>query len=136
MATPNGIFVDFGSSSDNSDPGIRKLNNAAIRCAMFTSVFFSRPLKMTTVNAIAPATRIVTISTDNNSRGPRLLPSAPASFQSPAPRLRTSTQGKSNPNPNAAPNSALNNPGQRYRIVLTTTPAAKPETVSQFGIRR
>ena len=48
MATPNGIFVDCGSSSDTSDPGIRRLNNAASKCAMFRSVRFSRPFQMTT----------------------------------------------------------------------------------------
>ena len=92
-----GILVDCGSSSDTSDPGIRRLNNAASKCAMFRSVRFSRPFQMTTASAITPATRIVPMSTESSCRGPRHAPKAPASFQSPAPRLRSEHEGQQQP---------------------------------------
>ena len=103
-----------------------QLNNAASKCAMFRSVCFSRPFQMTTASAMTPATRIVPISTESNCRQPRQAPKAPASFQSPAPRLRTITKGSSSPRPNAVPSNAAFSPGQRYRIVLTATPAPLP----------
>ena len=78
MATPNGIFVDCGSSSETAEPGIRRLNSAASKCAMFKSVSFSRPFQTTTASAITPATREQLPRAETGSQGTRELPVARA----------------------------------------------------------
>ena len=104
-------FVDCGLSSDTSNAGIRRLKKAASTCAMLRSVCCNRPVQITTAKAMIPASRIVPASTAISCRGPRHAPSAPASFQSPAPRLRRSTNGSSSPSPSSAPSSADFSPG-------------------------
>jgi len=61
-------------------------------------------------------------------------PKAPASFQSPAPRLRRKTNGKSSSNPNPAPSRATSR-RQSSHSAFATIPHQRG-TVSQFGIRR
>jgi hypothetical protein len=68
--------------------------------------------------------------------GPTKAPNAPANFQSPAPRLRRSTNGSSKASPTAAPSSEARSPAHRPKTVFAVTPINSPGTVSQFGMRR
>lgn len=83
-----------------------------------------------------PATKIDPTSKVSMALQPTIAPSAPAIFQSPAPRLRSRTNGKSTSSPTAAPSREVLSPAQRYAIVFTATPMANAGTVSQLGIRR
>src|SRR3974390_3022255 len=81
------------------------------------------------------------MKTDPSSRstrcpGPAKAPSAPASFQSPAPRLRSSTNGSNSTKPSAAPSREVLKPIQPPKVALAAIPTSNPGTVSQFGIRR
>src|SRR5579864_7602734 len=91
---------------------------------------------MTRATAITPATRIDVSNRSTSNPGRVKAPSAPASFQSPAPRLRSSTKGSSNANPSAAPNKESFSPVQPLNTVLNVTPTSIPGTVTQFGMRR
>src|SRR3954453_1485357 len=91
---------------------------------------------MISARAIRPATKTDPRSRSISNSRPANAPSAPASFQSPAPRLRSRTKGSRSPRPTSAPMSDEINPFFPPRIVFVATPASKPETVSQFGIRR
>src|SRR5271157_4564028 len=85
---------------------------------------------------MTPATNTDASSKSTNSHGPANAPSAPANFQSPAPRLRSSTKGKSNAKPSPAPSREVFSPLQPLRAEFTTSPVSSAGTVSQFGIRR
>lgn len=86
--------------------------------------------------AISPATKIDPRRKSVNSGGPANVPKAPASFQSPAPRLRSNTNGSNKPSPSNAPSREVFSPPQPPTTLRIATPAANPETVSQFGMRR
>src|ERR1700688_3555980 len=83
-----------------------------------------------------PATRTDPISKFSKIPQPTKAPNAPASFQSPAPRLRRKTNGNSTSSPNPAPSREVFNPGHPAAITFNKTPTSNPGTVSQFGIRR
>src|ERR1700676_1668141 len=83
-----------------------------------------------------PATRIDASNKSTNKPGPVNAPKAPANFQSPAPRLRNSTNGNSNARPNAAPSREAFSPSQPLKTAFARTPTSNAGTVSQFGIRR
>jgi len=83
-----------------------------------------------------PATKTETTSRSISTPGPTNAPKAPASFQSPAPRLRTITKGSSRSNPNPAPSRDVFKPPNPPAIELAAIPTSSPGTVSQFGIRR
>ena len=85
---------------------------------------------------MTPATRIDASKRSTSKPGPVKAPNAPASFQSPAPRLRNITKGNSSASPSAAPSSEAFNPDQPLRTVFAMTPISKAGTVSQFGMRR
>src|SRR5215472_5962144 len=85
---------------------------------------------------MTPATKTDNSNKSTSRPGPTNAPSAPASFQSPAPRLRTRTNGSRRPNPTTAPSSELFNPPQPPSTVFPTTPTTNAGTVSQFGMRR
>src|SRR5579862_3772012 len=86
--------------------------------------------------AITPATRTDPRSRSTKIPGPAKAPRAPANFQSPAPRLRSSTKGSSNARPTAAPSKETRSPAHRFKTVLAVIPITSPGTVSQFGMRR
>src|SRR5580704_17836953 len=67
---------------------------------------------------------------------PTNAPKAPASFQSPAPRLRRKTKGKSTSSPSPAPSREVINPALPSARTFAKTPIRNPDTVSQFGMRR
>ena len=71
-----------------------------------------------------------------NTAQPTNAPRAPASFQSPAPRLRRKTKGKSSSSPSPAPSREALSPNHPLASAFTETPIKSPGTVSQFGIRR
>jgi len=83
-----------------------------------------------------PAATIAKNSSAIRFCGPTNAPSAPTNFQSPAPRLRMSTNGSSNPRPRQAPRTEAFAPGQPRIRALIAMPKINPETVSQLGIRR
>ena len=91
---------------------------------------------MTRPKAITPATKIDATNRLTSSSRPAKAPRAPANFQSPAPRLRNKTKGNNNPRPTKVPSKDDASPVFPPRTVLRTTPATKPDTVSQFGMRR
>src|SRR5271156_1413179 len=83
-----------------------------------------------------PATKNDPISKFSNTSQPTNAPRAPASFQSPAPRLCNKTKGKSTSNPKPAPSREAFNPPNPPVAALAATPMSSPDTVSQLGIRR
>src|SRR6266481_1329231 len=83
-----------------------------------------------------PATKIEPISKFAIASQPTNAPKAPASFQSPAPRLRRKTNGKSTSSPNPAPSREVFNPSHPPTATFARTPTRNPGTVSQFGILR
>src|SRR5580658_7481006 len=83
-----------------------------------------------------PATKIDPISKSSSTPGPTNAPKAPASFQSPAPRLRRKTNGNNTSNPSPAPNREVFNPAHPLVRTFAETPTSNPGTVSQFGMRR
>src|ERR1700691_4032726 len=83
-----------------------------------------------------PATKTDPISKFSSTSQPTNAPKAPASFQSPAPRLRNKTKGSSTNNPNPPPSREVFNPCNPPVAALTATPTRNPGTVSQLGIRR
>src|ERR1700678_3550086 len=83
-----------------------------------------------------PATKNDPISKFSNTSQPTNAPKAPASFQSPAPRLRNKTKGKSTSNPKPAPSREAFNPPNPPVAALAATPTSNPGTVSQLGMRR
>src|SRR5581483_2055473 len=91
---------------------------------------------MISITAIIPATKTDINRRSSNKAGPVKVPSAPASFQSPAPKLRSSTKGSNKPRPTSAPNREVFKPLQPLSKVLAATPRANAGTVSQLGIRR
>jgi len=111
-----------------------KVTKAWIRTARLAKVCFTRRRLTISTTAMSPAMRIVPRSTTSNLCGPRNAPNAPISFQSPAPRPRNTTKGKSNASANPAPCRPALVPGNRQTIVFKATPSNKAGTVSQFGI--
>jgi len=85
---------------------------------------------------MTPATKTEPISKFTNTSQPTNAPKAPASFQSPAPRLCRKTNGKSSSSPSPAPSREVFKPGHPPNSTFTDTPISNPGTVSQFGIRR
>jgi hypothetical protein len=85
---------------------------------------------------MTPATNTEPISKSARNRGPTNAPKAPASFQSPAPRLRRKTNGNSTSNPSPAPRREVPNPAHPLVRTFAETPTSNPGTVSQFGMRR
>ena len=85
---------------------------------------------------MTPATKTDPSNMSVKIAGPTKAPNAPASFQSPAPRLRKSTNGSSNASPTAAPSKETRSPAHRLKTVFAVTPINSPGTVNQFGIRR
>jgi hypothetical protein len=85
---------------------------------------------------MTPATKTEPISKTVRCPGPTNAPKAPASFQSPAPRLRRKTNGNSNSNPSPAPRREVPSPAHPLVRTFAETPTSNPGTVSQFGIRR
>src|SRR5271154_1232866 len=83
-----------------------------------------------------PATNTEPISRSTSTCQPTKAPRAPANFQSPAPRLRRKTNGKSTSSPKPAPNREAFSPALPFAITFTKTPIRNPVTVSQFGMRR
>src|SRR5271170_3831881 len=67
---------------------------------------------------------------------PTNAPKAPASFQSPAPRLRRKTKGRRTSNASPAPNSEALIPIHPLASTFADSPTKNPGTVSQFGMRR
>src|SRR6266849_6995903 len=86
--------------------------------------------------AIAPEARMLPKITKSTSTGPRIAPTAPNNFQSPAPSPRNKTSGSSRPKASNAPSSANSVPCHPESTVCTVKPATSPGTVSQLGIRR
>src|SRR5450755_764038 len=86
--------------------------------------------------AITPATKTDPSNKSTRRPGPVKAPRAPASFQSPAPRLRRSTKGSSNARPTPTPSSDASRAALPPRAMFMANPVARPGTVSQFGIRR
>src|SRR5580704_8058081 len=85
---------------------------------------------------MTPATKTEPISKSARNRGPTKAPKAPASFQSPAPRLRRKTNGNSTSNPSPAPRREVFNPAHPLVRMFAETPTSNPGTVSQFGMRQ
>jgi hypothetical protein len=85
---------------------------------------------------MTPATKTEPMSKTARTRGPTNAPKAPASFQSPAPRLRRKTNGNSTSNPSPAPSREVLNPAHPLVRTFAETPTSNPGTVSQFGMRR
>ena len=83
-----------------------------------------------------PATKTEPISRSTSTCQPTNAPKAPANFQSPAPRLRRKTNGKSTNKPKPAPSREAFSPALPFAITFTETPTSNPGTVSQFGMRR
>src|SRR6266852_3944233 len=86
--------------------------------------------------AIAPEARMLPKITNSTSTGPRIAPTAPNNFQSPAPSPRNKTSGSSRPKASNAPSSANSVPCHPESTLCTVNPATTPGTVSQLGIRR
>src|SRR5215469_7826510 len=141
-ATPNGIFINPGLSrvmfGRLRNP---KVTNPWTSTTKFLAVSLIRPLRITSITAIIPATKMLPKMISTSSAGPRIAPTAPISFQSPAPSARSSTNGKNTASPSPAPSSDAFPPCQLtlcqpQRTKFMITPAKNPDTVSQFGIFR
>jgi hypothetical protein len=63
-------------------------------------------------------------------------PKAPASFQSPAPKLRNRTNGSNKSRPSPAPSSEAFSPLHPLSTEFAAMPTNNAETVNQFGMRR
>jgi len=83
-----------------------------------------------------PATKTDPINRSAKTPGPTKAPRAPANFQSPAPRLRSSTNGNNSSKPKPAPSRESFKPCTPAATVFNATPATNPGKVSQFGMRR
>ena len=122
-ATPNGTFTRSGLSKDRSDAGRRSVRNPDIMRRMLLVVSGTRFLRTIMIAAIRPFTRIASTSTVSRFCAPRQAPRAPTNFQSPAPKMRIKTKGRSSAKPKPAPNRESVAPGQPRSHEFTPTPS-------------
>src|ERR1700747_614116 len=83
-----------------------------------------------------PEAKILPRRTKRNSCQPRNDPTAPISFQSPAPNARRLTSGSKRISARPLPSREKSKPCQPFSTRCSVTPERTPGTVSQLGMRR